>query len=760
MSYGIMVQAFFDPVGAISADPIYTLNILEKEEPDADPPLIVTLSAVPVLHNWNTDDPKAPIKGSSLSFSIVVNSLSGFSLTDFIAENEDEFKVQLYWGEQLMFEGFLILGEDDTTEIMVDYNHEINLTATDGLGLLKDIALDKAKVTYTEIADINDVWSSTAPHTLTVPSGFAAGVQIGDVIHIHTAIPIADIYYTVTGISAAPDLEVAETVTTGSVSASDITDLRPVLFEDKITILQILDKCLAATGLELNTRIFCNFLEENADLTKCFIEQTLLNPQTFLKDGTNYNDYKDCYTVLEYILNKYRCTLSQAKGKWQIVHWDELRYSGYAIPGFEYDSDFTLVDAIKLNYESSSPIFAGFNKFQIGIGEDTVAETGLLHKVLRPFKFDKETFNFKPPAQLLRNFDLQQLGRLINTSTTGSGVTLQTIREYEVVWWVDDIYLAHAGTPPPPVHIIRVISDFLDNEIERYLVLGNTTTWLDSYRIEATQGDILNVSLTERTAASNTNGVITVFILLDSGTDHKYLTPTGWVVGQAPYENTVVGDTDEWNNFTTDAFKYPVPNDGLLYIILFPEQDSFNVLITGETHIRDIRLDYNYWINQSTKIVGQTHKNEQLGTIKNSNELEIFVDDSPRNSLAGTLFLPTLNGIIQARTVSWFLADATNPHRIGQLTTFEMEFWRRKVRTVLEGTFVGLISPDTLGDHVSMLSVFNYTFFSGLDFIAGNMEIDYRNNKWTGTLWEIYDGTEVDADLSSSYEFKYLYAPK
>lgn len=757
MAYGIKYQLFFDPVATTGTTPLYTLNILEKDYLDDIIP--VTGSGAPVIHSYQTDDPKPPIKGSSLSVNLV-NITGNISLDHFYSVNDDQFKVQLWWdngGPQLMFEGFLV--QDDCSETLLDYAHEINLSANDNLGLLKDVALDKADVEYQTIGSINDMWSRTAPHTVTIPSGaLADSVQAGDVLRIHSL--IFDVDYHVTDVSANPDFLVEETVTTGTTGTSDdITLLRPILFADKITLLKVIKNCLAATNLELETDIFCNFEEIDMDPTISFMEQTLHDPQTWLKDAVLYDN---CYTILEKIMKKFRCTLVQAKGVWNIVHWDELRYSGYPIPGYAYDSDFDLIGGIKLNHESM--IFAGFNKFNIQPYHpesipQVFAETGLQHRVLRPYQFTKETFNFKPPAQFLRNFDLQQLGALQQTYTTGSGINLQTIDEYDIPWWVDDVFLASVS-PPPPIHFIRVIYDFLQNEIERYLVIGNDTTRLDSYKIEATQGDIINLSLSQRTTVNTVDGIIAVFICLDSGFDHKFLTPTGWVVGQAPYENTFTGDSNNWNSFTTDSFKYPMPNDGLLYIILFPAEDSAGNITTGESQFNNIRLDYNYFINQSTKIVGQTHTTTQNENIKQNEADEIFLDDSPRNNIAGTLFLPTTTGVIQDRTVAWYLNNGADQLRIGQLTTFEDLFWRRKVRSILEGSIRGLIPPETLGDHLSMLGVFTHSELSDLNFIWGRLEIDYKNNKCSGTLYEIYDEGEVDGDLTAAYEFKYLYAPK
>lgn len=755
MSYGVKYQFTFDPIkNAVPTDPTYTLQILQKDY--SGDVIDIVGGGAPVIQQYQTDDPKAPIKGSSLSIN-VLNVNGSLPLESFYSVEADEFQVQFFYGLQLMWAGYIV--QTDCSEPLLDFTHEINLSANDNLGLLKDVALDKAQVTYQTVGSINDMWSTTASHTVTVPGGsFADSVQVGDVLRIHSL--IFDVDYHITDVSGNPNFLVQETVSTGTTGTSDdITLLRPILFADKITLLEVLKNCLAATNLELETDIFCNFEEVNMDPTVSFFEQTLIDPQTFLKDTVLYDN---CYAILEKIMTRFNCTLFQAKGVWNIVHWDELRYSGYPIPGYAYDSDFNLVGPIKLNHESM--IFEGFNKFVIQTYEpasipEVYSLTGLLHRVVGPYQFTQETFNFKPPQQLLRNYDLQQVGNLQQTYTTGSGTSLQTTNEYDIPWWVDDVFLSSVS-PPPPIHFIRVVLDFLGNEIERYLVIGNDTTRLDSYKIEATAGDIINVSLSQRTSVNTVDGIIAVFICLDSGFDHKFLTPSGWVVGQAPYENTFVGDSNNWNSFTTDAFKYPMPNDGLLYIILFPAEDSAGNITTGESQFNNIRLDYNYFINQSTKIIGQTHTTTQNQNIKQNSADEIFMDDAPRNSIAGALFLPTTTGVIQDRTVEWYLNNIADTLRIGQLTTFELLFWRRIVRSILEGTIYGLVSSYTLDDHVSMLAVFNHSAFEDLNFIFGRLEIDYKNNKCTGTLWEIYDQGEADSDLTASYEFKYLYAPK
>lgn len=745
MSYGIKYQSTFDRVDNTGVSVGYTLQILQLGYSAGI--TNVKCGAVPVLHQYQTDDPKAPIKGSSLSITLI-NEKGSLPLTDFLSIDDDEYQVQLFWGTQLMFIGFLV--QDDCSETLIDYTHEINLSATDNLGLLKGVTLDKAKITYDIILNVNDTHATTAPNILTVSSSFAAFVQNGDVIKVFGLIFTST--YTVIDNSGGTSLVVAETVTTVSVATDTMRLLRPSQFPDLLTIAQVFNLCLAATDLQINTSIFCNFKEVSQDLTKCFITEILLNSQTFLADAHTYDN---CYNILTNILARLNCTLFQAKGIWNIVHWDELRYSGYPIPGFSYDANFTLIGPVFLN--DKSLIFAGFNKFQIGIGKNTQSLTGLNHRIFRPFNFDLETFNYKQPDQLLKNFDLQTLGNLVSTTTTGSGSTLRTINDYAVPWWVTSTRL-DAGTG---TFTIRVTLDNLGNEIDRVLVV---TRDVKSYKIEVAKGDAFKYSFSFKTQDSQPGNInLVMYVELYDGTTTNYFHEDGtWQTGVGFTYNIPSGDnSNQWHSVTIDSSLFPgiseIPFDGLLYCYLRIMDLSGTV---HETYYKDIRFEYIELINESTKIIGQTHTTSQAPNIKQNNSVEIFVDDSPRNSIAGTLFLNSMTGVIQDRTIQWFLNNGSDTRKLGDLTTFETLFWRRIFRSILEDTYYGLVSADTLGDHISMLGVFNSTLFSGVNFIWGKLEIDYRNNKCNGTLWEMCTDSEVDGDLTSTYIFNYLYALK
>jgi hypothetical protein len=102
--------------------------------------------------------------------------------------------------------------------------------------------------------------------------------------------------------------------------------------------------------------------------------------------------------------------------------------------------------------------------------------------------------------------------------------------------------------------------------------------------------------------------------------------------------------------------------------------------------------------------------------------------------------------VVQDRTRFWY----PDLLPLGELTTFETLFHRRVPRTKIEGSWLGV-------DEVSMLTILSYTVFPGKYFTFGTLTIDYKNNTFSGTLWERWRVYEVDSDLRSYYQLNYLY---
>lgn len=646
MAYEIKYQASFDN----SAQQTYTVQILELDYVGSVLPL--SFSGVPIKHAWQTDEPKPAIKGSSVMLTI--HNPGDLPITDFYSNTDDQFKIRVFHGAQLKFEGFLV--QDDCSELMVDFVHEIALSFNDNLGLLKDVALD---------------------------------VNL-----------------------------------------------------ERLPLLDIIKVCILNTGLELDLFVYANIFEASHSTADSFLPQTIIDTQTFLKSES----FDNCYSVLETLLNRFHLTLLQADGHWNIVRWDEVRYYPTAIdvPYFHYDSAFTLIGTGVMD----ANIVSGFM-------EATYPETGLTRSIFRPFKFVKETFNYVQPKYLLRNYDLQDLGAFITSYVDGAN----TNYEYEFTDWDP------GGFSPAVTYYIRVVRDTAtDEEIERYVVIegatGDTARSIVGQPFEVGEGDRITFEYTFRTTASQAGPATIILALrLFDGTTTRFADddPTvNWKPGVG--WNFLIpsgGNTNENQSVTINPGR--IPFSGLIYCYLPQAVDPAGP--GDETRIKDIRVTYTPYINDSTKIIGHIHRAEQVYTIKNNEESEIFMDDSPRNSVIGTLFRSTFTGVLQDRTTTWYrLTVPAGEKRIGEIMTYEQDLWRQKPRTKLEGTFYGIGA-------ITMLAVLSNTaVVNGIHavyFLFGSLEIDYKNNSLNCTLWEIYEDEEEE-DLSSpiNYTFKYIYDTK
>lgn len=132
MSYFIKYQLSF----VSDRNNIYDLHILQKNY--GGQPIVKKLGTAPML---SIEEGEGRVKGSSLSFSIqadVEGELKGLYTT-----NNKEFKVLLYRNSSLYWQGFLL--PELYSENYIDPPYDVAVTATDQLGVLKNIQYNQEK---------------------------------------------------------------------------------------------------------------------------------------------------------------------------------------------------------------------------------------------------------------------------------------------------------------------------------------------------------------------------------------------------------------------------------------------------------------------------------------------------------------------------------------------------------------------------------------------------------------------------------------
>ena len=294
MTYGLRYTSDFDSFQPLLT---YRLEIFKKDYSGSNEQIL--LSGNPAIHEWQDDDPKAPIKGSTLKISILTSS-TGIKLTDFYSEDDYGWACVLRRLEtdEILFQGYLL--QDDSQELQVDFTHEIQLTFTDGLGLLKDVTLDQAAVitsvpftttgvtVESYIPSFSSTIQSTDPifaellpgTTFTITSGGLAGT------------------FTVIGVNVFAGLYIVQTNSNDLIITApyttDIITTVPYPLTGYIPLIDIYKLCLKATfiasGLNIYSRLF-----PDGGTNERLLDDTFIQAETFLKSDL----WMSCYDILE-----------------------------------------------------------------------------------------------------------------------------------------------------------------------------------------------------------------------------------------------------------------------------------------------------------------------------------------------------------------------------------------------------------------------------------------------------------------------------
>lgn len=451
----------------------------------------------------------------------------------------------------------------------------------------------------------------------------------------------------------------------------------------------------------------------------------------------------------------------QSLGSWWIVRAPDLF--------LDYEQGETVIHYYK--YDATT--FAYIDELSINksfiIATNGYVETGLLKSIVRPYRRTLEIFNYVQPEDLVCNAQFTDLGPL-RQITTGGGFTN---REYELPCWYD--YDGNAG--PYPDRFIRVVFDADNNEVERYAVVTGTTTLgtelVQSADIELNQNDVIDWTFDYRTDVSQPGNVTNVFVVrIKDGTTTKYLKNDGsWSTVYGFTFNVPSGDnTNQWHTVTIKSQK--IPFDCILNVFLsVTTQNTYD-----ETYYRNLGLTLTYFIGGQLAVKGQSHTASQSKKLNNVNDVEIFIDNSQRSSISGTLFLTSQSGILQDKCNTWEFGNGINTgfpgvvyNNLGQLITSTYMFQRYKPRTKYNGNLLYIRNANGV---MSNLAIFSNEFTGALFYnkmLFGSVAIDYKNDSAEFTMLEVFN-SETDYvnnfdDFNSYlfnilYQFNYLYENK
>lgn len=539
---------------------------------------------------------------------------------------------------------------------------------------------------------------------------------------------------------------------------------------------------LQQTTLSLETRAYLNVFEnstqDRSDIdTIDFLQQTVVYTNNLQNtDGT----YKKCYEILSDLLFTFRSQLQQCFGEWVIFRQGEFRlFADAEVPGTLYDADFAVQDAIVLD----PPVLIGKNEDIIPINEN------LGKRILRPLQYSKKTFTYNQPSLLIIQSDLSLPPDAVPYNTHVDG-DLQ-YQDYDL-----DTYFPDWRRQAGDTSYLEVVTDTItENETSRYIVTpGGTGIYgaITFNNIPVSQNDQFDFSFQFRTFADtgdpvrfycnfsllDTNGmywyVLGFNVFQNSSTNLQWIGPVSSLpVPFVQGPETSIPDTfdnSQWTQYvlselpTDSGSPLVIPVDGILLVACLasngPDDNTHPDLLWN-----NIRIEFKNAVNTQTIITAQVHNNAQDSATKNISDTDLNFDDSPLNTINGTLFrIPLVNfaspvgDLYFYRTNRWHRAAIDESWRLNQIQTFDELFIQRKIRTIVEGDWFGLrYQVDGGWQYLTLQNILKINFLEGLNFIFGIVSFDYMKGEFTATLYECFDDGETDSDLSNTYTFTYLY---
>lgn len=317
-----------------------------------------------------------------------------------------------------------------------------------------------------------------------------------------------------------------------------------------------------------------------------------------------------------------------------------------------------------------------------------------------------------------------------------------------------------------------------DIEKERYATIpsggASNRKWIKSSPIPVSTKDRFQVSVdfaydSDITGSSQTlthdiqimlngeNGVTYVYgndYVLDAQGDYR------WAVYVPGNPHGDLSIRTQWNRSTTDERTFQsvsadvqaVPVSGELVFRLYRGP--------SETHYQNFSFNYEPFIAGSyKKYTGQYNQVKQAGNYRAKAEEEIFASDSPRRLFKGSLY--RMDGSIPVLTSKWYdyLAGTTGAFgftSIGKYQSYELWNQHHRVIRRFEGSLLGLNTSNAyeipgLMDRYTILPDSDHT--TAKFYLLLSFKQDLRSCNWSGVFADVFDDNK---SLGDEYEFKYV----
>lgn len=733
-----------------------TVDITDEENliDDTDDPQIIYLqpSASPlVISTVNNDEDKfSPIKAKQAKITFKSDTSQGLIASRFADAPARQFKVTVATDIRTIFIGWLVT--PDIQQAFLPDPVDVVLTATDGLGGLKGVALK-------DFDDINPLGKYRIAEFLAMalkPTDLELQIKaIMNVRHGTSDFSFSSATFTASTkqiiFPSTQFFYVGQVIgITGTASNNSVFNVVAV-GQGIVTIVQVsqtlVDETFAGSGL----------VGDFSGVGHLY-DKIYLDAKTF---ESNIGECEDCYTVLEKILGE-DCVLFQYLGDWWIMRLDEI--DDNILYPWEFDPDGAEVGALT-PINPTRPI--GNNSDIVHANAGTMLGFGEMHKYI------KETFKFVSPKEFICNMDFSR-GDAITPPDLSAG---SSNGDYAVDCWT---VRRTSGSITSTAFIRRVFN--FGVEKERHLVItpqaGAATPYdfIESQGAELLKSDKVSVSVSFRRPSDITGSGAYVYSIMKvylHGTDGLWyywwtteadttdLTKYRWTSSSVETDRAIdagwnLGSVDEtvWQSLNVDVG--PLPIDGTLYIGLYQGRQGGHSSDNQDIYYQGLSVSYMPMINGSYELFkGQYNKVTRLDNPEKRTafrDKEVFISDSPRREFKGTMFFKDNNDAYQ-RTQGHFYASNVSAlglpaelaavHPFGYLQAYSVWNQYRNTLRIFRCTLYGIFEytsghnwPDIINkfqlSDVNTDSSFRYYFLI-------SFEQDWKTMLWTGTLVETFN---------------------
>lgn len=609
---------FFFLIPVPGDDEYFVLNdiegITDELTPSGDPFHLVT--------DNNQEDKLAPIVGTKLLMQFMSDSNNNLNKLLRGTYSDRRYRTTLYINDLVVFRGFLQMA--DAEEAFLPHANTIRLTATCGLGSLKNKALVNASdanpsgyyrliefiafclrltgverninvvmnIKEVDFAPFTDNITFVAGNTIILDEGY--NVYTGQVLRISGTVS-NDGDYNVTNV-------------TSSLGNKTVTLTETVVNEGPVS-----------ASVEFLDNNFFNYLYSDAKTWE-----------------TEPGESEDGYTVLERIL-KPICRIGQRHGEWWIKNTDE----------FDDQGDYVVVFDSSGNWVENKAV-ATYEK-EIGINENMKwSQHSCIVGFKSPAQFAKLTYRYENPKEVPCNKDFER-GDYIADIDADS-------KKYELECW--DLYKQGGSGDEAPDTDGYIRRDFVGGvEDARYLVIEHDAAahFFRSEPIPVEARSKITFDMIRRMSADVGGSgfyrdvAMQIRLYADDGTYYHLRGETSagdtllWQSTNSSFTTNVVylyfegdvsRDMTEAESIYGTKTSPEIPKAGYLRILMHQSHEtSWN----RDTYID--RLDFTYlpYINGAhDKFTGHQHKVSQGSNVEEVDE-EVYISDSPAKLPKGAL---------------------------------------------------------------------------------------------------------------------------